>query len=95
MRGSNLCYAIAPVENTDNWTWFLRLLLKAIDNVDDPAIPLISDRQKGLIAVVRDVFLQKTHGHCAHHLRGNVKKGHGKAAEKSFWGCVYAHTKTQ
>lgn len=29
MRGYNLCYAIAPMENTNNWSWFLSLMEKA------------------------------------------------------------------
>lgn len=90
-----MCYAIAPVENEDNWTWFMRLLLKSIDNIDDPTIPFISDRQKGLINVVREVFPGKVHGNCAHHLKGNVKTKHGKAANRFFWGGVYAHAPAQ
>lgn len=39
MRGFALAYAIAPVENADNWAWFLCLLLKSVDNIDDPSIP--------------------------------------------------------
>lgn len=85
MRGQIIAYAIAPVENTNNWAWFLRVLLKAIDNIDDPAIPFILDKQKGLIAVVQEVFPEKVHGHYAHHLRGNIKTNHGKAVENFFW----------
>lgn len=43
-------------------------------------------RQKGLIVVVREVFLGKVHGSCAHHLCANVKTNHGKYVEKFFWG---------
>lgn len=71
MRGVILCYAIAPVENTDNWAWFLRMLLKSIDGIDVLAIPFISDRLKGLTTTMHDIFPDKLHGHCAHHLRGN------------------------
>lgn len=44
MHGVIMCYALAPVENTDNWTWFLHLMLKAIDGINDVVIPLVSDR---------------------------------------------------
>lgn len=47
--------------NEDNWTWFLCLLLKAIDNVDDPYI--ISNWKNGLIATMQEVFLHEQHGH--------------------------------
>lgn len=57
----------------------------AIHGIEVLVIPFISDRQKGILAVVQDVFLGKIHGHCAHHLKGNVKSGYGKAS-KDFSG---------
>lgn len=87
VHGLILCYAIAPIESKDKWTWFLRFLFKEIDNVDDPSIPLIFDRQKGLIVVVHEVFLNAVHGNCAHHLHANVKSNHWKAIEKFFGAC--------
>lgn len=89
-----MCFALVLVENKENWAWFLCLLLISIDNVDDLSIPLISDRQKGLIATIREVFLGKVHGNCAHHLHANVKKNHGKSVENCFWGLVYAYTRS-
>lgn len=85
----------ALVENTHNWAWILRMLLKSIDKIDDPSIPFISDRQKGLHTAMQEVFPHIMHGHYTHHLHRNVKTGHGKAAEKFFLGCVYAHTPSQ
>lgn len=41
MQGLILGYAIVPVENTNNWSWFLRMLEKSIDGIGDLAIPLI------------------------------------------------------
>lgn len=90
-----LCYALAPVENTNNWTWFLEMMDRSICRIKDEAIPFISDRQKGLVAAIRDVFPEKLHGHCAQNLRGNVKTNHGKVAVNMFWGAVYAYTKNQ
>lgn len=45
-------------------------------------VPFISDRQKGLLGAVHDVFPNKVDGHCAHHLKANVKSGYGKASEE-------------
>lgn len=95
MQGLVPCFAIALVETKENWAWFLRLVLKSIENVDDLSIPLISDRQKGLIAAEREVFPDKVHGNCAHHLHANVKTNHGRLAEKFFLGsgvCTYQIT---
>lgn len=88
-----LCYAVAPVENKAHWVWFLELMRASLYGIDDPWIPLISNRQKGLLPAVAQVFPTKVHCACAVHIRGNVKKQFGKAAADFFTGCVYANTK--
>lgn len=96
MHGFTLYYVIAPMENGANWIWFLICMIeKFIHGINDTAIPFMSDKQKGLIEEVCGVFLEKVHGAHAHHLRGNVKTNHGKAACEFFWSVVYAHTKSQ
>lgn len=57
-----LCFGLAPVENTENCTWFLKNLDRSIEGVEDLVLPFISDRQKGLKVVVQDVFPGKVHG---------------------------------
>lgn len=89
--GVTLCYVVAPVENTANWTWFLTLLDRSIYGIDSVDIPLISDRQKGLLAAVKEVWPGKIHVACANHLRANVKTRFGKAAADLFTGCIYAN----
>lgn len=43
MCGVIVYYVIAPVENEDNWTWFLKLSKESIHKVQDVVIPLILD----------------------------------------------------
>lgn len=88
-----LCFGLAPMENTENWTWFLGNLDRSIEGVENLIPPFIGDGQKGLKAVVRDVFPGKVHGYCAQHLRGNVKTKFGKAAEQFFMFCVYTNSR--
>ncbi|CAM6095313.1 unnamed protein product [Calypogeia fissa] len=90
-----LYWAVAPVENKENWIWFLENLQISIHGIDEEWIPLISDRQKGLLPAVRHVFPNKIHGHCAHHLKGNLKTTFGKGAADYFYAAVYANTKKQ
>lgn len=40
-----LCYALAPIKNTENWAWFLRLLLGSMHGVDMLNLPFVLDRQ--------------------------------------------------
>lgn len=88
-----LAWAIAPSETKENWIWFLELLQVAIHGINAVDIPLMSDRQKGLLPAVQQVFPDKIHSHCAHHLKGNVRTNFGKRAATFFISCVYAKTK--
>lgn len=88
-----LCFGLAPVENTENWPWFLRNLDKSVDGMENLVLPFISDRQKGLKAVVRDDFPGKVHGYYAHHLKGDVKTKYGKATEQFFMFYVYTDSR--
>lgn len=88
-----LCYVVAPTENLENWTWFLKMMEETIHGVGDLHIPFILDRQKGLLGAMRDVFPEKFLGHYAHHLKATVRSRYGKASEDFFWFCVYAHNK--
>lgn len=58
-------------------------------------VPSLSDRQKGLLAAVQNVFPNKPHAHCAHHLKSNVKTTFGKGAAEFCLSTVYANTSTE
>lgn len=88
-----LAYTIAPIENGENWSWFVDMLERSIEGMADPSLPFISNRQKGLLKAVREGILGKVHGHYASHLCGNVKTNFGKATETFFLHMVYADTK--
>ncbi|CAM6114845.1 unnamed protein product [Calypogeia fissa] len=85
-----LCYAVAPTETKESWVWFLRLMRKSLHGIDDSWIPLISDRAKGLLPAVEEVFPGKIHAYFSVHLRGNVKVKFGKAAAQYllYWVLV-------
>lgn len=88
-----LAYAIALVENAENWSWFVDMFERSIEGMADSSLPFISYCQKGLLKAVREGIPRKVHGHCANHLWGNVKKIFGKAAETFFLQMVYEDTK--
>lgn len=76
-----LCYALAPVENFENWVWFLLLLEEVVHGVGDAIVPFISNHCKGLLAAVREIFPDIVHDHCVNHLKANVKKVGGTTSE--------------
>ena len=74
-----LAHVVVDAENDDNWLWFLRLLLTvvqshALQSLIDKALVFLSDRQKGLLKAVEDVFPGCPHGYCLKHLEVNFHK---------------------
>lgn len=86
MNVTILCYALAPVENFENWEWFLSLLQESVHGVSDVEVLFSSDRCKGLLAAVREVFPDTIHGHCVNYSKANVKKKLGKHLHSFVWG---------
>ena len=74
-----LAHAVVAAENDDNWLWFLQLLLTvvqshALQSLIDKALVFLSDRHKGLLKAVEDVFPGCPHGYCLKHLEANFHK---------------------
>ncbi|CAI5508062.1 unnamed protein product [Closterium sp. Naga37s-1] len=71
-----IAWALVESETKDTWTWFCRLFDKHCSDWkgrDDAAI--ISDRDKGLIPAVKEVFPEKVaHYFCGWHMQQNVKR---------------------
>ncbi|KAL3680653.1 hypothetical protein R1sor_023609 [Riccia sorocarpa] len=81
---SIIAYAIVDRENEENWVWFLVHLRGAVARIDSPEIQYVSDRCKGIINAVRNIFPGASHVHCTIHLQRNVKQRFGTEMEKFF-----------
>ncbi|KAL3689240.1 hypothetical protein R1sor_015549 [Riccia sorocarpa] len=86
MDGNNntsiIAYAIVDRKNEENWVWFLIHLRGAVTGIDSPEIQYVSDRCKGIINTVRNIFPGASHVHCTIHLQRNVKQRFGTEMEK-------------
>ena len=77
-----LAFGVVDAENDENWLWFLRKLYHALMQhvsqlFDAPnALTILSDRQKGLLEGVENVFPLAAHGYCLKHLEHNLKSRH-------------------
>ncbi|XP_072066713.1 uncharacterized protein [Arachis hypogaea] len=69
-----IAYAIVPVENTENWRWFLELLHQDLGDYKKNKLCFISNMQKGLINAVKEVFPDVHHRFCVWHLWNNFNK---------------------
>ena len=67
-----LAHSVVPSEDGENWLFFLKCFKEA--NPLTVAKFSISDRDKGLINAVREVFPELPHSKCLRHLSENFKK---------------------
>jgi hypothetical protein len=74
-------------ENADGWNWFLEHLHSAIEilTMDHPNgrvrykyFSFVSDRQKGLMQALKNVFPNNHSWFCSIHIQRNVERMHGK-----------------
>ncbi|OWZ07243.1 hypothetical protein PHMEG_00020386 [Phytophthora megakarya] len=63
--------ALVPVENYENWHWFLTCVKLATGM---EKFTTISDRQKGLLASVAEVFPKSGHRYCLCHIMNNINR---------------------
>ncbi|OAY67503.1 hypothetical protein ACMD2_20959 [Ananas comosus] len=72
-----LAWAVVEGENRYSWQWFLEQLRDGVVGDRDSSrantvLTIVSDRQKGLIDAVSDVFPDAAHGYCIYHLSTNL-----------------------
>jgi transposase-like protein len=72
-----LCWALVPIEDGDNWEWFLGHMREIFPEIWQTSWMMISDRDKGLLEAVSTVFPEVFHSHCCKHLAANVQKSFG------------------
>ncbi|CAI9269191.1 unnamed protein product [Lactuca saligna] len=88
-----LAWDVVPVENKENWKWFLDLLLEDIAMGQGRGLTIISDQHKGLIEVVKERVSECEHRQCARHVYANFKKKFtGAEYRKLFWFAAKATT---
>lgn len=85
-----LAQAVLPTENLEHWQYFLYHLKNA--NIGDNIKFIMSDRDKGLMAGVRNNFPNIPHGKCLRHLTENFKKSFGSEMTYHVERMAWAYT---
>ena len=87
---------IANGETYDSWSRFLSFLAPHVKKHKDP-LTFISDRAKGLIPAVEQVFSNSRHIFCFKHMYKNFKGDgfKGPHLEHLSWGAAKAYKKEQ
>ena len=84
-----IAFGIVEVESLASWKWFLQTLKEdlGIDNT----IPwtIMTDKQKGLIPAVQQVFQDSEHRFCVRHLYSNFQMHFkGENLKNQLWACA-------
>ncbi|KAK8576535.1 hypothetical protein V6N13_032456 [Hibiscus sabdariffa] len=83
-----IVYACAESECGQSWAWFLDILKDDLDIFNSYHISFMSDRQKGLVDAIVELFPHSEHKTCVCHLYTNFKSedfNKGKHLKDLFW----------
>ncbi|GJT78122.1 transposase, MuDR, plant [Tanacetum coccineum] len=88
--GNNQIYPIAwvvvSVENKDNWSWFMELLINDLGLVSGKGLTIISDQHKGIIEAAKQVMPLAEHRQCVRHIYANFRKKYTRVQYRNlFW----------
>nr|XP_018627568.1 uncharacterized protein LOC108945800 [Nicotiana tomentosiformis] len=86
----SIAYAvIAEAESRESWSWFLVNLGADLEIQNNHHISFMSDRQKGLIGVVKHLYPNAEHENCARHMYQNFRQKHkGKNLKDLVWSAA-------
>ncbi|KAK8716727.1 hypothetical protein V6N13_044029 [Hibiscus sabdariffa] len=88
-----LAYADVECENRESWSWFLKLLETDLELTNSFHYTFMSDKQKGLVESILDIFPNGEHRTCVRHLYSNFKskpENQGKALKDCLWKAARA-----
>ncbi|GJU11272.1 mutator type transposase [Tanacetum coccineum] len=86
-----LAYVVVEAETLNSWSWFLTCLGDDLDLTRESNFTFISDRQKGLIPVLAQVFPCAEHRFCLRHIHENMKgQFRGDLYKELLWNCACA-----
>lgn len=86
-------YAVVEIEKYKTWHWFLELLCTDLNIQNTGTYTFISDKQKGLIEVVKNLNPNAEHRFCVRHLCNNFKQDFkGLVLKEILWKAARACT---
>ncbi|KAK8627836.1 hypothetical protein V6N13_135434 [Hibiscus sabdariffa] len=93
-----ISFAVVESENQSSWCWFLELLATDLEIENSHSFTFMTDRQKGLMDDVPELFPCSAHRTCVRHLYSNAKTSRvfiGKALKDHLWKAARATYVTQ
>ncbi|XP_044373549.1 uncharacterized protein [Triticum aestivum] len=91
-----IAFGVVEVENTKSWRWFLTAFKEDLGIVNTSRWSIMSDKQKGLIRAVKELFSDSEHRFCVRHLWQNFTKNFkGEILKNQLWRCARSTTTGQ
>ena len=86
--------AVVEVESLATWKWFLQTLKEELGIEKTYPWTLMTDKQKGLIPAVQEVFPKAEHRFCVRHLYSNFRDAgfRGEILKNQLWTCARSST---
>lgn len=86
-------YAVVGKEKYKTWHWFLQLLGEDLNIQNSGTYTFMSDKQKGLVESVRNLYPNAEHRFCVRHLYNNFKQDFkGLVLKDILWKAARAST---
>ncbi|WVZ66010.1 hypothetical protein U9M48_015289 [Paspalum notatum var. saurae] len=84
-----IAMAVVEVESLASWKWFLETLKDDLKIDNTYPWTIMTDKQKGLIPAVQQVFPEAEHRFCVRHLYANFQeKFKGEDLKNQLWACA-------
>ncbi|CAO2205816.1 unnamed protein product [Urochloa humidicola] len=92
----SIAFAVVEVESLITWKWFLNTLKEDLGIENTFSWTIMTDKQKGLIPAVGQVFPESEHRFCVRHLYSNFQQ-HFKCEnlKNQLWSCARSTTVTK
>ncbi|KAH1203673.1 hypothetical protein GmHk_17G049849 [Glycine max] len=88
-----IAYGIVESKNYSSCKWFIDQLIVDLDGIQEGSWAFISDQQKGLVKVIKELGENVEHRLCVKHLYGNWKKKYpGEHMKELMWMAARATT---
>ncbi|XP_020147897.1 uncharacterized protein [Aegilops tauschii subsp. strangulata] len=81
-----IAFGVVDKEDGPKWTWFLNQLRVCIGTSNQFGnYTIMSDRQKGLLKAINEVFPQSPQRYCLRHIYANIQSAGFRAEEPKKW----------
>ena len=88
-----IAIAVVEVESLATWKWFLQKLKEDLGIDNTYPWTIMTDKQKGLIPTVQQVFPEAEHRFCVRHLYQNFQMHFkGENLKNQLWACARSST---